>query len=169
MRLKEIKEGMVIICANREERRMLWEELCRIGNMKIESNCDSLNNFMLSNRAYLIKDLKNDVWNFADVWHQSMAINFSDLIIKDELTNEEVIELLREKYTKTYANIASRRCYTYQALDDKVMKLKPSEIIDELVEYKKSKEIKVVSKEEYAKVASDKLDELYPKGWKVKE
>lgn len=170
MRLKEIKPGMNIKCETYDEYRFLLEELDRLGYSFSPHNYfgeqpGQLGSFF--DRIYAIHEgflVSHSSAHYCKVTH-----TFKDLIIKDELTNEEVIELLREKYTKTYANIASRRCYTYQALDDKVMKLKPSEIIAELVEYKKQKEIKVVSKEEYSKVASDKLDELYPKGWKVEE
>lgn len=168
MRLKEIKEGMVIRCANREERKMLWEELCRIGNMRTGNRNDSLENFVNATSNVKICDLRSNTWAFCR--QRDNVINFSDLIIKDELTNEEVIELMKEKYAKEYATFALYgSSKIYKQIDEKIYELSSDEIIKELIEYKKSKEIKVVSKEEYAKVASDKLDELYPKGWKVEE
>jgi hypothetical protein len=43
------------------------------------------------------------------------------------------------------------------------------EIIRKLTEYKQSKQITIVSKSEYGKTASDKLDEIYPRGWRLEE
>lgn len=166
MRFKEIKPGMSIKCDTREENDELLKELESLG-YKWGNYRESPRVLMGKNRDIIFNIYKKHIFGIG--FSIPVTHTFKDLIIKDELTNEEVIELLREKYSKTYANISARSCYTYQALDDKVMKLKPSEIIAELVEYKKQKEIKVVSKEEYSKVASDKLDELYPKGWKVAE
>ncbi len=163
MRLKEIKEGMVIRCANTEERRMLWEELCRIGNMRTDNRSDSLENFVNATSNVKICDLRSNTWAFCG--YRDNAINFSDLIIKDELTNEEVIELFFETYFDD--DIQDEVFGSILYLSKIAGRFTPQEIVEKLTEYKKSKEIKVVSKEEYSKVASDKLDELYPKGWKL--
>ena len=166
MRFKEIKPGMAIRCDTREESNELLKELESLGYKW--GNYRESPRVLMGRCGEIIFNIRKN-YEFGIGFSILSTHTFKDLIIKDELTNEEVIELLKEKYTKSYTNVSSVGWYTYQALDDKVMKLKPSEIIDELVEYKKSKEIKVVSKEEYSKVASDKLDELYPKGWMVAE
>jgi hypothetical protein len=84
---------------------------------------------------------------------------------EDTLTPEEVIELLKDisfnadrKYSKTYFG------ERYIKISEVLNNFTPSEIIQKLTEYKKSKQVKVISKQEYDKVASDKLDEIYPLG-----
>lgn len=87
---------------------------------------------------------------------------------KDTLTPEEVIELLHEV---CYGNInlckeVFGEWLSFSSLYDKFSQ---EEIIQKLTDYKKSKQVKVISKQEYDKVASDKLNEIYPLGWKVEE
>ena len=91
MRLKEIKPGMVIHCKNDEEKRALYQELCRIGNIRTDLYEDSFPNFKNNRFSYLIKDLKNQTWGIADC----ATVEFSDLIIP-ELTAEEAIKLFGE-------------------------------------------------------------------------
>lgn len=164
MRLKEIKEGMVIRCANTEERKMLWEELCRIGNMRTDNLYDSLENFINSTSNVKICDLRSNTWSFCG--ERDNAINFSDLIVKDELTNEEVIELLVEC-------VYGGNCKKIFGKDTSFCEISaiytPQQITAKLTEYKHHKQITTVSKAEYDKIAADKLNELYPKGWKVEE
>ena len=91
MRLKEIKPGMVIHCKNDEEKRALYQELCRIGNIRTDLYEDSFPNFKNNRFSYLIKDLKNQTWGIADC----ATVEFSDLILP-EITAEEAIKIFGE-------------------------------------------------------------------------
>ena len=91
MRLKEIKPGMVIHCKNDEEKRALYQELCRIGNIRTDLYEDSFPNFKNNRFSYLIKDLKNQTWGIADC----ATVEFSDLILP-ELSAGEAIKIFGE-------------------------------------------------------------------------
>ena len=91
MRLKEIKPGMVIHCKNDEEKKALYQELCRIGNIRTDLYEDSFPNFKNNRFSYLIKDLKNQTWGIADC----ATVEFSDLILP-EMTAEELLNILNE-------------------------------------------------------------------------
>ena len=91
MRLKEIKPGMAIHCKNDEEKKALYQELCRIGNIRTDLYEDSFPNFKNNRFSYLIKDLKNQTWGIADC----ATVEFSDLILP-ELTAEEAIKIFGE-------------------------------------------------------------------------
>lgn len=91
MRLKEIKPGMAIYCKNDEEKRALYEELCRIGNMRTNDYNDSFSNFVNNHFCYLIKDLNGETWGIADC----ATDEFSDLILPD-MTAEEAIKIQSE-------------------------------------------------------------------------
>ena len=91
MRLKEIKPGMAIHCKNDEEKKALYQELCRIGNIRTDLYEDSFPNFKNNRFSYLIKDLKNQTWGIADC----ATVEFSDLILP-ELTAEELLNILNE-------------------------------------------------------------------------
>ena len=91
MKLKEIKPGMVIHCKNDEEKKALYQELCRIGNIRTDLYEDSFPNFKNNRFSYLIKDLKNQTWGIADC----ATVEFSDLILP-ELTAEEAIKIFGE-------------------------------------------------------------------------
>ena len=91
MKLKEIKPGMVIHCKNDEEKKALYQELCRIGNIRTDLYEDSFPNFKNNRFSYLIKDLKNQTWGIADC----ATVEFSDLILP-EMTAEEVLQIASE-------------------------------------------------------------------------
>ena len=91
MKLKEIKPGMVIHCKNDEEKRALYQELCRIGNIRTDLYEDSFPNFKNNRFSYLIKDLKNQTWGIA----YCATVEFSDLILP-EMTAEELLNILNE-------------------------------------------------------------------------
>ena len=91
MKLKEIKPGMVIHCKNDEEKRALYQELCRIGNIRTDLYEDSFHNFKNNRFSYLIKDLKNQTWGIADC----ATVEFSDLILP-ELSAGEAIKIFGE-------------------------------------------------------------------------
>ena len=91
MKLKEIKPGMVIHCKNDEEKKALYQELCRIGNIRTDLYEDSFPNFKNNRFSYLIKDLKNQTWGIADC----ATVEFSDLILP-ELKAEEVLQIASE-------------------------------------------------------------------------
>lgn len=91
MRLKEIKPGMVIHCKNDEEKKALYQELCRIGNIRTDLYEDSFPNFKNNRFSYLIKDLKDKTCGVADC----ATVEFSDLILP-ELTAEEAIKIFGE-------------------------------------------------------------------------
>ncbi len=91
---------------------------------------------------------------------------FKDLIITEEtLTAEKAIELLFEIIYGSKANKLCKEYFgeTYLGFVDIYDRFTLKEIVKKLTEYKQSKQIHIVSKEEYDKIASDKLDELYPK------
>ena len=91
MKLKEIKPGMVIHCKNDEEKKALYQELCRIGNIRTDLYEDSFPNFKNNRFSYLIKDLKNQTWGIADC----ATVEFSDLILP-ELSAGEAIKIFGE-------------------------------------------------------------------------
>lgn len=100
MRLKEIKQGMVIHCKTNDESKALYDELCRIGNMETDTVADSLDNFKDADFCYRIEDLKHETWSFAT---GPATVEFSDLIIPDpELSAEEALlaydQMCRENY-----------------------------------------------------------------------
>ena len=90
---------------------------------------------------------------------------------QDTLTPEEVIGLLMETLYDNTDNY--KKCKEifgdsdFDLRDLKYHDFTPSEIIQKLTDYKKSKQVKIISKQEYDKVASDKLDEIYPMGWRL--
>ena len=91
MKLKEIKQGMIIFCKNVEEKKMLYDELCRIGNMN--SKDDTWEHFNdPSCDCYEIADLNNDTWFFSA---KKSTVDFSDLIMP-ELETGEVLQMRRE-------------------------------------------------------------------------
>lgn len=92
MRLKEIKPGMAIHCKNDEEKKALYDELCRIGHMKLDSFYDSFRNFKITSNNYIIKNLKLETWGFTD---DTATVEFSDLILP-ELTAEELLNTIKE-------------------------------------------------------------------------
>ena len=100
MRLKEIKPGMVIHCKSNDERKALYDELCRIGNMKTDRYFDSFDNFKDAYCNYKIQDLKRGTWSFTT---KPATVEFSDLIIPDpELSAEEALlaydQMCKEHY-----------------------------------------------------------------------
>ena len=170
MKFKEIKPGMVIQCENAEERAELLKELERLGYVWFVSGMNPSEIAKLNGDCdYTIHTYSERYKNITHSNQQSDA-KFSDIIInEDELTNEEVIELLFEKYKVRQVGFSMGYMYYYDELKREAWELKPKEIIEKLKEYKKSKSVKVVSKEEYDKTASDKFDELYPNGWMLEE
>ena len=164
MRFKEIKPGMAIRCDTRKENDELLKELEKLG-YKWGNSKESPRVLMGRNGEVIFNIRKN--YEFGIGFSILSTHTFKDLIIKDELTNEEVIELFFETYFNDDTQDEVFGAVLH--LSKIATRFTPQEIVEKLTEYKKSKEIKVVSKEEYSKVASDKLDELYPKGWKVAE
>ena len=164
MRFKEIKPGMAIRCDTREENDELLKELESLGYKW--GNYRESPRVLMGRYGEIIFNIYKK-HNFGIGFSIPVTHTFKDLIIKDELTNEEVIDLFFETY---FDDDKQDEVFGSILHLSKIAALfTPQEIIEKLTEYKKSKEIKVVSKEEYSKVASDKLDELYPKGWKVEE
>ena len=100
MKLKEIKPGMVIHCKTNDESKALYDELCRIGNMKTDTFTDSLYNFKDADCNYRIEDLKHETWSFTT---GPATVEFSDLIIPyPDLSAEEALlaydQMCRENY-----------------------------------------------------------------------
>lgn len=150
----------------------LWRARC----VGVEKNCGfDLGEVVIMEKNGKISSLK-DNWNsnfsntsfkyWQNYWNQSKW----ELIhpTQDTLTPEEVIELLIEiTGSEEVANckkfFGDGKYDIYDILDG----FTPSEIIQKLTDYKKSKQAKVISKQEYDKAASDKLDEIYPGGWRL--
>ena len=135
MRLKEIKPGMVIHCKNDEEKRALYQELCRIGNIRTDLYEDSFPNFKNNRFSYLIKDLKNQTWGIADC----ATVEFSDLIIP-ELTVEEVLKIRNEldaAFVRDYLGI-----FCEMSLDKILRNATPEQIIDMCRQWKSDHEKK---------------------------
>lgn len=91
---------MVIHCKTNDESKALYDELCRIGNMKTDTFTDSLDNFKDADCNYRIEDLKHETWSFTT---EPATVEFSDLIIPDqELSAEEALlaydQMCREHY-----------------------------------------------------------------------
>lgn len=103
MKFKSIEPGMVIHCKTVEEKNMLYDELCRIGNMTTGN--DKRSNFLEAN-TYGIKNLKNETWEFS---YKKPTHEFSDLIIpEEELSAVEVPKIMRElefDYVKDFLGI----------------------------------------------------------------
>ena len=116
MKLKEIKPGMVIHCKNDEEKKALYQELCRIGNIRTDLYEDSFPNFKNNRFSYLIKDLKNQTWGIADC----ATVEFSDLILP-ELTAEEVLNTCHKICEENSCNQCLMRndCFTCKDSDAK--------------------------------------------------
>ena len=135
MRLKEIKPGMVIHCKNDEEKKALYQELCRIGNIRTDLYEDSFPNFKNNRFSYLIKDLKNQTWGIADC----ATVEFSDLIIP-ELTVEEVLKIRNEldaAFVRDYLGI-----FCEMSLDKILRNATPEQIIDMCRQWKSDHEKK---------------------------
>ena len=129
MRLKEIKPGMVIHCKNDEEKKALYQELCRIGNIRTDLYEDSFPNFKNNRFSYLIKDLKNQTWGIADC----ATVEFSDLILP-ELTVEEVLKIRNEldaAFVRDYLGI-----FCEMSLDKMLRTATPEQIIDMCSQWK---------------------------------
>lgn len=135
MRLKEIKPGMAIHCKNDEEKKALYQELCRIGNIRTDLYEDSFPNFKNNRFSYLIKDLKNQTWGIADY----ATVEFSDLIIP-ELTVEEVLKIRNEldaAFVRDYLGI-----FCEMSLDKILRNATPEQIIDMCRQWKANHEKK---------------------------
>ena len=140
MRLKEIKPGMVIHCKSNDERKALYDELCRIGNMKTDRYFDSFDNFKDAYCNYKIQDLKRGTWSFTT---KPATVEFSDLIIPDpELSAEEVL-LAYDQMCKE--NYCCNDCPIYGILGHECAKRMDghiSEIVDAIKKWKSNHEQK---------------------------
>lgn len=140
MRLKKIKPGMVIHCKSNDERKALYDELCRIGNMKTDRYSDSFDNFKDAECNYRIQDLKRETWSFTT---EPATVEFSDLIVPDpELSAEEALlaydQMCNENY---YCN----DCPIYGILGHECAKRMDghiSEIVDAIKKWKSNHEQK---------------------------
>ena len=140
MRLKEIKPGMVIHCKSNDEKKALYDELCRIGNMKTDSYTDSLDNFKDADCNYKIQDLKRETWCFTK---EHATVEFSDLIIPEpELSADEALlaydQMCRENY-------CCNDCPIYGILGHECAKRMDghiSEIVDAIKKWKSNHEQK---------------------------
>ena len=123
-------------------------------------------NYVINNRIkkFSYKPITFNEWerrSFTSVWELIQPT-------QDALTPEEVIELLNETIYENGGAVCQElygnNTFTIGAI---CLKFTFAEIIEKLTDYKKSKQVKVISKQEYDKVASDKLDEIYPGGWRL--
>ena len=90
----------MIHCKTNDESKALYDELCRIGNMKTDTVTDSFDNFKDADCNYRIEDLRHETWSFTT---DHATVEFSDLIIPDpELSAEEALlaydQMCRENY-----------------------------------------------------------------------
>ena len=103
-------------------------------------------------KDYLFTDWCNEIYR-SSKW---------ELIEDNTLSVEEVIELLVE--------IISNNCLKFKIFSNYPIEILTSKIIiDKLIKYKNSKLIMSISKLDYNKIATDKLNSIYPNGWKVEE
>ena len=163
MKLKELKPGMVIKCESKEESTVLWHEIEKM--IEEKDMLDTLENFIENTGKTYKITADEHVWEIAFGDEKNIML-FKDLIIPEKtLTAEEAIELLFEKY----ASDLHHQLGCIRIMSSEVAIMNPKEIVEKLTEYKQSKQIHIVSKAEYNKIASDKLDELYKNGWRLAE
>ena len=136
MKLKEIKPGMVIHCKNDEEKKALYQELCRIGNIRTDLYEDSFPNFKNNRFSYLIKDLKNQTWGIADC----ATVEFSDLILP-ELTAEEAIKIFGEICKGSCQACPLYAVEPYEACENLCYE-NPEKIVEILAQWKSTNEKK---------------------------
>lgn len=136
MRLKEIKPGMAIHCKNDEEKRALYEELCRIGNMRTNCYDDSFSNFKNNRFSYLIKDLNCETWGITDC----TTVEFSNLILP-ELTAEEAIKLHGEACNGICSDCPLYEVDGYDSCDDLCFS-NPKKAVEILAKWKADNEKK---------------------------
>lgn len=140
MRLKEIKPGMVIHCKSIDEKKALYDELCRIGNMKTDSYTDSLDNFTNADCNYRIGNLKRETWSFTT---DRATVKFSDLIILDQELSAEEALLAYDQMCKE--NYCCNDCPIYGILGHECVKRMDghiSEIMDAIKKWKAEREKK---------------------------
>ena len=116
MRLKEIKPGMVIHCKSLDEQKALYDELCRIGNMKTDSYTGSLDYFTDADCNYRIGNLKRETWCFTT---EPATVEFSDLIIH-EMSAEEVLQICAESWNGSECLVCpfgEERCFNDKDTD----------------------------------------------------
>ena len=136
MRLKEIKPGMVIHCKSLDEQKALYDELCRIGNMKTDSYTDSLDNFTNADCNYRIGNLKRETWCFTT---EPATVEFSDLIIH-EMSAEEVLQIVKKlefEFVREYLGLPYGK-----SLDGMLFDAEPRTIIDMCEQWKSDHEKK---------------------------
>ena len=136
MKLKEIKPGMVIHCKNDEEKKALYQELCRIGNIRTDLYEDSFPNFKNNRFSYLIKDLKNQTWGIADC----ATVEFSDLILP-ELSAGEAIKIFGEICKGSCQACPLYAVEPYEACENLCYE-NPEKIVEILAQWKSSHEKK---------------------------
>ena len=136
MKLKEIKPGMAIHCKNDEEKKALYQELCRIGNIRTDLYEDSFPNFKNNRFSYLIKDLKNQTWGIADC----ATVEFSDLILP-ELTAEEAIKIFGEICKGSCQGCPLYAVEPYEACENLCYE-NPEKIVEILAQWKANHEKK---------------------------
>ena len=136
MKIKEIKPGMAIHCKNDEEKKALYQELCRIGNIRTDLYEDSFPNFKNNRFSYLIKDLKNQTWGIADC----ATVEFSDLILP-ELTAEEAIKIFGEICKGSCQGCPLYAVEPYEACENLCYE-NPEKIVEILAQWKANHEKK---------------------------
>lgn len=96
MKLKEIKPNMIIHCKNDDEKRMLYDELCRMGVMDSGDSLDSWENFIsrkdVNYEIYMQEKGEKILLGFTI---SPSTVELSNFIIP-ELSAEEVLQIMRE-------------------------------------------------------------------------
>lgn len=136
MRLKEIKPGMVIHCKSLDEQKALYDELCRIGNMKTDSYTGSLDYFTDADCNYRIGNLKRETWCFTT---EPATVEFSDLIIH-EMSAEEALQIVKKlefEFVREYLGLPYGK-----SLDGMLFDAEPRTIIDMCEQWKADHEKK---------------------------
>ena len=136
MRLKEIKPGMVIHCKSLDEQKALYDELCRIGNMKTDSYTGSLDYFTDADCNYRIGNLKRETWCFTT---EPATVEFSDLIIH-EMSAEEALQIVKKlefEFVREYLGLPYGK-----SLDGMLFDAEPRTIIDMCEQWKSDHEKK---------------------------
>lgn len=134
MRLKEIKPGMVIHCKSLDEQKALYDELCRIGNMKTDSYTGSLDYFTDADCNYRIGNLKRETWCFTT---EPATVEFSDLIIH-EMSAEEALQIVKKlefEFVREYLGLPYGK-----SLDGMLFDAEPRTIIDMCEQWKSDHE-----------------------------
>lgn len=132
IKLKEIKPGMVIHYKNDEEKKLLLEELERLGYVWYETRkppTEHVNDSFIGDVIFTYNDRYKNITHSTNL--DKVTHEFSDLILP-ELSTEEIVEWMVNNYYKDGWEKCFGRDY---ALDGLIDNFDTKEIIDRITNY----------------------------------